>query len=193
MDIIFSVMLTNYPSSFEEVLDQEALYYKMLQEYWHHHNLFTLPWWILVFLTIFPPIIWWILLDKTKIFEVMAFGLFLGTIATILDSIGSKMMLWTYPVRLSPYLFPQFYPYDVTLVIIPFMLIYQWINDKKKFIIATIILSAFISYIAEPLFQAAGIYKVITWRHIYSLIIYSLISIFTKYVMLFLKAKSIKK
>ena len=190
---MFSVLNTSHNSSFERVLEAEGNLFKMIQQYWYQHNFMTLPWWLLVLFTIFPPIIWWLLLDKTRIFEVMTYGLFLGTIATILDSIGSNMMLWTYPVRLSPYLFPQFYPYDVTLVIIPFMLIYQWVNDQKKFIIATIILAGFISYVAEPLAQLAGVYKMLTWRHIYSLFIYSLISIFTKYVMLFLKMKSVKK
>ncbi|QOR67786.1 hypothetical protein IM538_06530 [Cytobacillus suaedae] len=177
---------------FQKVFDAESSYYHLLRQYWYESNFLTLTWWMLLILTIISPIIWWILLDKTKIFEVITYGLFLGTIATILDSIGTKMMLWTYPIRLSPYLDPQFYPYDIALVIIPYMLIYQWITQTKRFIITAILLAAFISYVAEPFFQWTGAYQTLNWKHIYSFTIYPLIAIFTKFIMIYLSKKSVR-
>jgi hypothetical protein len=182
--------LGNASKAYEKVLEAEASYYHLLQHYWYDYNFSTITWWMLILLTFITPIIWWILLDKTKIFEVITYGLFLGTIAAILDSIGTKMMLWTYPVRLSPYLDPQYYPYDIALVIIPYMFIYQWVTHIKRFIIAAILLAAFISFVAEPLFQWSGVYQTFTWKHIYSFVIYSVIAIFTKGIMIYLNKKS---
>ncbi|MBE4909593.1 hypothetical protein IMZ08_16190 [Bacillus luteolus] len=190
MSSTFLLVLHTTTIEFQKVLEAESTYYKLLREYWYEYNFLTPTWWMLLLLTIITPIIWWILLDKTKIFEVITYGLFLGTIATILDSIGTKMMLWTYPIRLSPYLFPQFYPYDIALVIIPYMFIYQWVTHTKRFIVVAILLAAFVSYVAEPFFQWTGAYQTITWKHIYSFVIYPLIAIFTKFVMIFLSKKS---
>lgn len=189
MNSTFLVLLTA-SKAYEKVFQAEARSYELLRQYWYDYNFLTPTWWMLLFLTIITPIIWWFLLDKTKLFEVITYGLFLGTIATILDSIGTKMVFWTYPIRLSPYLFPQFYPYDIALVIIPYMFIYQWVTHTKRFILIAILLAAFISYVAEPFFQWTGAYQTITWKHIYSFVIYSLIAVLTKFIMIYLSKKS---
>ncbi|WP_213367773.1 CBO0543 family protein [Mesobacillus boroniphilus] len=124
-------------------------------------------------LSVVPAIVWWIRVDKTRLIENTAFGLFYGVTAIFLDSIGSNAMVWTYPVRLTPYLNPQLYPYDVGVVIIPFMLVYQKYGFSfKKFFISTGLLSLFLAFIAEPSMVYLGIYKEITWKHVYSFPIY---------------------
>ena len=111
--------------SLEELLDAEEKYHKVLRTYWYENNFLTYKWWFLVVLSVVPAIVWWINVDKTRLVENTAFGLFYGVAAIFLDAIGSNAMVWTYPVRLTPYLNPQLYPYDVGVVIIPFMLVYQ--------------------------------------------------------------------
>lgn len=159
--------------SLDEVIEAEKKYHALLKNYWHHSNYLTWRWWFLVILSILPAIVWWFVVDKRNIIEITAYGLFYGVAAIILDSIGSNAMVWTYPVRLSPYINPQLYPYDVGVVIIPFMLIYQkWGGSFKSFLIATGLLSCFLSFIAEPSMEWLGIYKEYTWKHIYSFPVY---------------------
>jgi hypothetical protein len=99
--------------------------------------------------------------------------LFYGVAAIILDSIGGYALVWTYSVRLTPYLSPQFYPYDIGIVIIPYMLVYQnWGSNFKMFLLFTGLLSAFLAFISEPFMELLNIYKEITWKHIYSFPIY---------------------
>lgn len=164
--------------SLQELLDAEEKYHNVLKTYWYENNFQTLEWWFLLTLSIVPAIVWWVWVDKTRLIENTAFGLFYGVTAIFLDSIGSNAMVWTYPVRLTPYLNPQLYPYDVGVVIIPFMFVYQkYSMSFKWFFIATGVLSLFLAFIAEPSMVYLGIYKEITWKHIYSFPIYWLIGI----------------
>ncbi|WP_079509177.1 CBO0543 family protein [Mesobacillus jeotgali] len=164
--------------SLQELLEAEAEYHRVLKQYWQQNNYLTYKWWFLVILSIIPAIIWWIKVDKTKLIENTAFGLFYGVTAIFLDSIGSNAMVWTYPVRLTPYLNPQLYPYDVGVVIIPFMMLYERFSKSfKKFFIATGLLSLFLAFVAEPFMVYLGIYKEIIWKHIYSFPIYWLVGL----------------
>jgi hypothetical protein len=159
--------------SLQDLLEAERNYHKILKAYWHENNFLTLRWWFLVVLSIIPAILWWLVVDKKKLVENTSYGLFYGVAAIFLDSIGSNAMVWTYPVRLTPFLNPQLYPYDVGVVIIPFMLIYQKFGHSfKKFLVATGLLSLFLAFIAEPSMVYLDIYKELTWRHIYSFPIY---------------------
>lgn len=164
--------------SYNDVIEAEKNSFNTLKSYWHQENFLAPKWWLLFLLSIVPPIIWWKLLDKKRVTEITAFGLFYGVAATILDTIGSNAMVWTYPIRLSPYLYPQLYPYDVGCVIIPFMLVYQrWSKDIKKYILSTGVLSLLLAYVAEPIMEWLGIYKALTWKHLYSLAIYWLLGL----------------
>jgi hypothetical protein len=159
--------------SLDELIEAEKKYHELLKSYWHDKNFLGWRWWFLVILSVIPAIIWWIVVNKRNLIEITAFGLFYGVAAIILDSIGSNAMVWTYPVRLTPYINPQLYPYDVGVVIIPFMLVYQrWNKSFKSFLISTGILSSFLAFIAEPSMEMLGIYKELTWKHIYSFPIY---------------------
>lgn len=162
----------------EDLIQMEKTFYNSLQDFWREHNLYTWKWWLLVILSILSPITWWIFIDKQRITEVTAFGLFYGVSAIIFDSIGSSAMVWTYPVRLTPYVYPQLYPYDVGIVIIPFMLIYQrWGGNLKKFILISGLQSAFLAFLAERFMEFFNIYQEITWKNIYSFPIYWLLAI----------------
>lgn len=164
--------------SLDQVLEAEKNFYETLREYWREHNYLSFNWWLLVLLSILSPIIWWKTIDKKRITEITAFGLFYGITAIILDSIGSSALVWSYPVRLTPYLYPQYYPYDVGVVIVPFMYLYQrWGKNLKPFLFSTGILSAFLAFVAEPFMEWLHIYKELTWKHIYSFPIYWLIGL----------------
>lgn len=174
----FSHSAILYSIDFDHLIEVEKIFYNTLQTYWKEHNYLTPQWWFLVILSIASPITWYKLVDKKRITEITSFGLFYGMAAIILDSIGSNAMLWLYPVRLTPFLDPQVYPYDVGIVIIPFMMIYQkWGKYFKKFFLFSGLLSAFLAFMAEPFMEWLHIYKAITWKHIYSFLLYWLISL----------------
>ncbi|WP_163102408.1 CBO0543 family protein [Peribacillus alkalitolerans] len=164
--------------SLDQLLEVEKNFFDTLQSYWREHNYLSFKWWILVILSFFAPIVWWMIVDKKRITEITSFGLFFGVAAILLDSIGSTAMLWTYPVRLTPYLYPQYYPYDVGIVIVPFMYVYQkWGNNFKKFVLFAALQSAVLAFIAEPLMEWLKIYKELTWKSMFSFPIYWFLAI----------------
>ncbi|MDP4106392.1 MAG: CBO0543 family protein [Bacillota bacterium] len=165
--------------SLNQLIEMEKTFNSTLQNYWRENNFLSLQWWILVLLCIIPPIIWFKLVDKMRITDITLFGLFYGISAIILDSIGSFALVWFYPVRLFPFLYPQLYPYDTCILMIPNMLVYQrWGNNFKKFFLFTGLLSAFQAFLGEPLMEWLRIYKELTWKHIYSFPIYWILGIF---------------
>ncbi|SDQ08332.1 hypothetical protein SAMN05216232_0457 [Virgibacillus subterraneus] len=164
--------------SLPQLIEAHREFSDTFKAYWHQNVFLTPRWWFLIMLSILPAIIWWILVNKKRIIEITAFGLFYGVAAIILDSIGSNALAWTYPYILSPYLRPQLYPYDVGVVIISFMFCYQlWSNSFKKFFLFSGLLAAFLAFVAEPIMVWLGFYKAIYWKHIYSFPIYWLLGI----------------
>ncbi|HZH61991.1 MAG TPA: CBO0543 family protein [Metabacillus sp.] len=165
--------------SLDQLLEEEKHFYEALRTYWYAHNYLTFRWWILVTLSILSPIVWFLFVDKKRITEITAFGMFFGIIAIFLDSIGSNAMVWTYPVRLTPYLYPQMYPYDVGIIIIPFMFVYQKFGQTfKRFFFATGLLALSIAFVAENIMEWLQMYKEIIWKSYYSFPIYWLIGLF---------------
>ncbi|RSK25728.1 hypothetical protein EJF36_01770 [Bacillus sp. HMF5848] len=162
----------------DELIQAEQKFYEFITAFWNEYNYLTPQWWLLVFLSVISPFVWYWLIDKKRVIEITCFGLFYGVAAIILDSIGSSFLVWAYPVRLTPHLFPQLYPYDVGIVIIPYMLVYQrWGGTLKRFFIPAGLMAAFLAFIAEPFMEWLGIYKEITWKNIYSFPIYWLLGI----------------
>jgi hypothetical protein len=159
--------------SVNQIIEIEKKCNATLQTYWRENNFLTPPWWLLLILCFIMPIIWFNLVDKKRITEITLFGLFYGISAIILDSIGSFSMAWFYSIRITPYLYPELYPYDVCIVIIPYMFVYQvWGNDFKIYFLFTGLLSAFLAFLAEPFLEWLKIYKELTWENIYSFPIY---------------------
>lgn len=159
--------------SLNQLIEMKKKFNSALLNYWRENNFLSPQWWLVVILSIITPIIWYKLVDKTRISEITLLGLFYGISAIILDAIGSFAMVWFYPVRLTPYLYPQLYPYDTCILMIPFMLVYQrWGNNFKQFFIFTGLLSAFQAFFGEPFMEWLKIYQALTWKHIYSFPIY---------------------
>lgn len=165
--------------SLNELMDLEKNFNSSLLTYWRENNFLSYQWWLLVSLCIIPPIIWFKLVKKMRITEITLVGLFYGILAIILDAIGSFAQLWFYPVRLTPYLHPQLYPYDICILVIPYMLVYQrWGNNFKKFFLFSGLLSAFQAFLGEPFMEWLKIYKELTWKHIYSFPVYWVLGLF---------------
>lgn len=142
----------------------------MLHSYWSH-NLFKWQWWLLLGLTIIPWVIWWKVVDKKRVHEIFGMGFVVTIIATLLDVLGWNHYMWTYPIQLLPMCTPLF-PFDLTIVPVSHMLVYQYFRTWKSFILAEIVAALFFAFISEPLLVKFGIYKVIKWKHLYSFPIY---------------------
>ncbi|NHM32056.1 hypothetical protein [Neobacillus terrae] len=84
-------------------------------EHWLHNDLFTWRWWLLLLLTIVPWIIWWRLVDKKRVAEILLYGTLIAILAILLDNIGTDLIWWGYPTKLFQ-MFPPLVPADITVV-----------------------------------------------------------------------------
>ncbi|WP_163528765.1 CBO0543 family protein [Halobacillus ihumii] len=172
-----SLVSTVNPVDLYEI--QEKWFYTHYH-YWVEHVLFSFNWWFLLLILIIPWILWWILVDRSRLFEMITLGFFVATTAALLDSIGVIWGLWTYESKLIQML-PELLPIDYSLLPVCHMLIYQWFPRWRNFVLAHIILSAGGAFIAEPLFVWMNIYELHEWKHIYSFPIYIAIGVILKW------------
>ncbi|QCR32455.1 CBO0543 family protein [Lysinibacillus sp. SGAir0095] len=150
-------------------------------EFWLNETLFTFSWWVLLVTSIALFIVWVILLDKKRIFEILTYGFMISTLTILLDSIGVFLMLWSYKHTLTP--FPIIIEVHFIQMPIIYMIVYQYFKTWKPFLIAVTIVAIVFAFILEPLLVWLQIYQLYQWKHIYSFLPYFMIAVVFKYVM----------
>jgi hypothetical protein len=180
----------SYPTK-EEINKVDNILTDMRIENFIHEDFLSPQWWFLLSLLIIPWIIWWIMVDKSRIKQIWLYGALMSILIIYLDDIGSELNLWNYPIKLIN-IVPRLNPIDISVLPVMQMLIYQFFPKWKTFIIANIIISLFNSYIAEPFFVKLNIYELTNWKHSYSVPIYILKAIVIKYLLekVLLKSRS---
>lgn len=119
---------------YENITEAQDVLSQLTVQYWLEYNFLTVKWWILVGLSTIPLVIWAIILDKTRIKQIVMFGLLTSLTASILDTIGFTMGFWGYPVKLIP-VNPPYFPVDFVYLPVMYMLIYQFFPHWKGFTI----------------------------------------------------------
>ncbi|HZK56087.1 MAG TPA: CBO0543 family protein [Desulfosporosinus sp.] len=148
-------------------------------EHWVNYEVFTWQWWVGVACVVIPLVLMWILIDKRRLLEIIAFGFMINILATFLDVVGSELLLWNYTLRILPQI-PLLFPVDFVLVPIFYMLVYQRYKAWKQFLLASTILALALAFVAEPLAVYIGQYELIYWKFIYSFPIYIVLAILGK-------------
>lgn len=170
----------NIPSH-EKIFELESQLTQIRIENWLHHDLFSFQWWLLLATLIIPWLIWWKWADKTRLTEIMLFGLVIFIIASFLDAVMSEMRLWEYNYYVIPY-WPRLISADFSIIPVTYMFIYQYFRKWKDFLRAMLGVSLFFAFVGEPLLVWLHIYSLHAWRHFYSLPIYFAMAVMAKYL-----------
>ncbi|OEH87040.1 hypothetical protein BHU72_00835 [Desulfuribacillus stibiiarsenatis] len=139
--------------------------------HWYFDDIRKWTWWLSLAFTVVPLYIWWKVVDKKRLLEIVIIGLLANITSSFLDIVGSEAVLWGYPDRLFPNL-PRVLPVDFTVIPVTYMLIYQYFPTWKHYIIAIVSMSLLFSFVAEPILVAIGLYEIYYWEYIYSFPIY---------------------
>lgn len=161
-------------------------------EHWLKHEVLTWQWWLAVALLILPLLVWWHFVDKKRLLEISFFGSFVVTLTIIMDVTGSELLLWFYPIRILPQS-PLLFPVDIVDLPVVLMLIYQRYEKWGKFLFVNAIASAIMSFVLEPGAIYIGMYKMISWKYIYSFPLYILIAVIAKVLTDFFRKKQVEK
>lgn len=151
-------------------------------KFWLEYNLFTPVWWLMLITLIGVWLIWFKWVDKSRLLEIIAYGLMVAFLATIFDLTGAELVLWGYPNMLVP-LMPPLFLVDLGILPVAYMLVYQYFSRWKGFTIAMTLNAAFLAFLGEPIAQWLNIYQVNNWKHIYSFPIYIALGLFLKWIM----------
>ncbi|MFZ3580346.1 CBO0543 family protein, partial [Virgibacillus sp. DJP39] len=114
-------------------LQQEA--YRLDVESWFKYELFTFEWWVLFVLFTAPWVVFIKLADRSRILEILLFGSIIMITTTYLDAIGMQIQFWEYPTQFLPIAIRAI-PFDMSVVPVLFMLLYQYFKAWKAYIIA---------------------------------------------------------
>ncbi|MFD1739579.1 CBO0543 family protein [Bacillus salitolerans] len=189
--LIYKLSLLN-SSTYNEIEATREILNKLEHAYWSENVLFSWQWWFLLFSTIIPWVIWWILVDKTRFFEIMTFGFWWLVIATILDVLGVSLSIWAYPLKLT-HLMPPLVPADMAVIPVTYMLLYQYSRRWTNFIILSVIVAAVFSYVIEPFFEHFHMLRFlngsIPWSHLISFIWFFILSMIVRVFHLFIVNK----
>jgi hypothetical protein len=154
----------------------------MANKYWISEDLFSYKWWLLATLMVILWLIWFKLVDKRKLVEILLGGSLISIVTLLLDLIGLNLGLWNYTSLLFAGFYPTLVPVDLVVIPVTYMLIYQYKVTLKSFFLTSIVVSGVYSFIAEPIFNAMDIYRMNHWRYIYSFPIYIVLFLFIKWI-----------
>lgn len=171
----------NVPS-FQEVEEARKTFLDLQHRNWLENNLFSFDWWLLLFLLITPWMIWWRLANRKMLLPLLLYGMVVALESILLDLALANSIAWGYPKRLLDFFSPILLPYDLTVLPVIFMLLYQYFSSWKGFIISQIITAALFSFVVEPLLEWMEIYQTYTWNSLYSFPLYILVAIIPKLI-----------
>ncbi|RXT13681.1 CBO0543 family protein [Ammoniphilus sp. CFH 90114] len=150
-------------------------------ERWSFYAFRTWNWWLLVAFLIVPWMIWMKLLDKQRVMEILLFGMIIILLTVNLDSLGTQLGYWMYPVKLIP-IIPKALPFDASVVPVAYMLIYQYFYSWKSYSLALVAMAVIYAFVGEPLAHWLDQVLYVKWNYIYSFFYYLLTGIAVKWL-----------
>lgn len=153
---------------------------------WINSELFSFPWWFSVIFLIIGYIIWWKLLDKSRLIELLLFGSLAAVMSAIIDTAADNLVLWQYTVRIFPFM-PAFFPYHLTLAPIVLIIVYQYTDNWYKYLIGTVFAAAVYSFAIIPLFVAIGEVRLINWNYGYNFLTFLARAILARWLLILCK------
>lgn len=140
-------------------------------EKWLQQDVFHFKWWFLLGLFTLTILLWWRLLNKTRIPEVLLYTVLTTIVMMSIDECGEELILWVYPIYLFP-VFPVITAINLLFVPLALSLTYQYFPTWKSFSSAAIIIAGLLSFIFEPALAWADFYRLLNWSYGYSFLLY---------------------
>lgn len=142
-------------------------------------------WWILFGLSVLSIALWWKLLNKARLPEILLYTVITLIIMMGLDECGEELTLWVYPVYLFP-VFPVISASNLIFVTLSLSLTYQYFPTWKSFGAAVLGVAGFLSFILEPAFFEINLYRLLNWNYGYNFLLYIAVAVIVRGIVLLL-------
>lgn len=123
-------------------------------------KIFSFQWWVLVGITIFSYALCLSLLDKRRLTQILLFGSLVAVSSIVVEIIGFSWVLWDHHASLFP-IAPPVIAFDLTVVPLFSMLVYQYTSSWREFHLWNLILSGIYSFMLLPALAFLDIYELI--------------------------------
>ncbi|WP_069202076.1 CBO0543 family protein [Cohnella panacarvi] len=144
---------------------------ELRHEFWLQHDLFSAQWWLLLAVLVISWYVWWRLVDKRKLMEIVLYGVMMSYLIFIWDQLGYELNLWLYSRKLFRVI-PQAESLDWGILPILHMLVFQYFRSWRSYILVNIVMAAVMAFVYEPLSIGIGIYSMLNWEYVYSFPLY---------------------
>jgi hypothetical protein len=138
---------------------------------WMKEDVFQLKWWLLIGFILVFLFVWWKAADKSKFRDVCMFVALVTIVTLGINEYGEELTLWDYPIDVIA-IFPPLSSINLVSLPLIYSIVYQYFRTRRSFIWAVSAITAIICLIIEPLWEQAGLYQLLKWRHFYSIPIY---------------------
>jgi len=175
---------------YDQLVNLQNDYQQFQMEYWLSNNLFSGLWWLIVITNLSFFILFIILIDKKNVLLMSLAFIISFTLIGISNETGNYFGYWDYPYQFLPFL-ETFNAVDFLIVPVIISLMYQFINNWMKYLIANVIVSGVLSFIGIPVAVRLNLYVLNNWNVINSFVVLLVTGIVLKSLTDFLKSKSI--
>ncbi|MGI8383936.1 CBO0543 family protein [Robertmurraya sp. P23] len=150
---------------------------------WLENEFLTWEWWVLLSFFVVPWILWFIMKKRKWFVESLLFGMIVMNVTLLLDTVGMQFSFWEYPVEFLPVI-PRGFPFDVSMVPVAFILLFQYFQTWKSFIIAQVIMAVAYAFVGEPFCEWLHFVRYIKWNYLYSFVYYIILGIVVRALIL---------
>lgn len=172
-------MLLSVTGTAAEVEIQKLLTSAHLEE-WLQQDVFHLKWWLLLGLSGLAIALWWKLLNKTRMPEIILYTVLATIIMMSIDECGEELILWAYPIYLFP-IFPVITAINLLILPLAFSITYQHFHTWKSFIPASVVVAGLVSFTFEPVLAWINLYQLLNWNYCYSFLIYFSVAVLIRW------------
>lgn len=168
--------------AFEEIREAyRGIYdaHQVLFSTWKEYLLFTWEWWIAIFLTIGPWIVWVIFRKKESTDRLLYAGFFIIIISSWLDHLGVIKGMWIYYVDVF-YCVPPYILWDFSIIPVTVMFLIQ-IKPNLSPLLKGVIFAT-LGVTGEIFFQWVNFYEPLKWSIAYSFPIYIILYLISDYL-----------
>lgn len=164
-----------------ELIDKYHENVKHEISHWLENELFSWNWWILLAFSFIPWLTWAKVNERHRRLEIIFVGTLTIIPTTFLDAIGVDLKFWIYPVQFIP-IAPRALPFDMSMIPVAYMLMFQYFNKWKQYILALVVMALLFAFIGEPLSKAMNLVYYIKWKYFYSFIYYLVLGLTIKLI-----------
>ncbi|QDR81296.1 CBO0543 family protein [Sporomusa termitida] len=137
--------------------------------HWSTKEVLSLGWLVVAGFLAIACVLLFILIDKSRLREILLFGFILTFLFVYTDVIATEYGLWEYKTRIIP-IKASIFPFSYTMNPIFHMLAYQYGNTRWRFVSLNTIVAGLFAFIAHPLYVWADVLWLGNWNYINSFI-----------------------